>query len=455
MADTRQRSLPASESERRGSLAPRDSQERMSSPYKGASQEPLVKASSMPHVPCAESTVPQIPLAKSLTNSHVSEGVVSSESTLSDAPHVLTDEDNVIAQNRSTSRIEDSVGAIDTTQDEIEQVRRIIPADLSGVSVQKQLKLKGKSNKKDISGVDATTCQQSDNHSTSNGKSSRSSINEETNQKVNNLAVAIKLSNASTSSRPYQCKPQKSAKLQSASLSRAVFVGSKPVARVSSLEKPPFQPAKSTRPPTRPSFILPGDAIAQKLREKRQERLSLREDLVASQKLPQLTKPKHPPIVKMNASTRARLELAEGKSLSKLQTQIVVRQPAASKRVIGCKDSSNDTKERSTASKTQIAVGSHYSKVASPAGGSKPPGALEQAVHEDSRIVSSSRPLTKGKIIFDRPKRLQEEKDAERKQKQEASKKARIQAAERGRTASREWAEKQKARRSSTLMAES
>ena len=400
-------------------------------------------------------TVSQIPLKSPLTDSNVSMDIVALESALSNTPHVLGDERNMIASKRSISRIEDSVGAIDTTQDELERIRQVIPADRPEATVQKHLKLKDQSKKNEISGDDATTCQQSDDHSTSKGKHPRSSTDGRSKPKPNDSAVAIKLSNASTSSRPYRCKSQKLVSLQGASLSKTAPVGSKPVARVSSLEKPPFQPAKSTRPLTRPSFVLPGDAIAQKLREKRQERLSLREDLVASQKTPQLTKPCHPHVVKMNASTRARLNLAEGKSSSKLQTPIVVQQPAVSKRTIGCKDSSDVTMERSQASKTQISLGSHHSKDTSLAASPKHPSALEQAVHEESRIVSSSRPLTKGKIVFDRPKRLQEEKDVERKKKQEASKEARIQAAERGRIASREWAEKQKAKKSSTLMAES
>jgi hypothetical protein len=50
----------------------------------------------------------------------------------------------------------------------------------------------------------------------------------------------------------------------------------------------------------------------------------------------------------------------------------------------------------------------------------------------------------KGKEVFNRDRMEKENKDRERKDKEEAAKQARAQAAERGRIASREWAEKQR-----------
>lgn len=49
-----------------------------------------------------------------------------------------------------------------------------------------------------------------------------------------------------------------------------------------------------------------------------------------------------------------------------------------------------------------------------------------------------------GKEVFNRDKMEKEAKDRERRDKEEAAKQARAQAAERGRQASREWAEKQR-----------
>jgi hypothetical protein len=50
----------------------------------------------------------------------------------------------------------------------------------------------------------------------------------------------------------------------------------------------------------------------------------------------------------------------------------------------------------------------------------------------------------KGKEVFNRDKMEKDARDRERKEKEEAAKQARAQAAERGRIASREWAERQR-----------
>jgi hypothetical protein len=52
----------------------------------------------------------------------------------------------------------------------------------------------------------------------------------------------------------------------------------------------------------------------------------------------------------------------------------------------------------------------------------------------------------KGKEVFNRDKMEKDAKDRERKEKEEAAKQARAQAAERGRIASREWAERQRSK---------
>ena len=59
----------------------------------------------------------------------------------------------------------------------------------------------------------------------------------------------------------------------------------------------------------------------------------------------------------------------------------------------------------------------------------------------------------KGKEAFSRPKNEIAAREKERREKEEAAKKARIEAAERGRLASREWAEKQKARKAAEAAA--
>jgi hypothetical protein len=59
----------------------------------------------------------------------------------------------------------------------------------------------------------------------------------------------------------------------------------------------------------------------------------------------------------------------------------------------------------------------------------------------------------KGKEVFNRDKNEKEAKERERREKEEAAKQARAQAAERGRIASREWAEKQRQKMLSAVKA--
>jgi hypothetical protein len=61
---------------------------------------------------------------------------------------------------------------------------------------------------------------------------------------------------------------------------------------------------------------------------------------------------------------------------------------------------------------------------------------------------------TKGKEVFSRGKLAEEDLLKQRREKEEAAKKARIEAAERGRLASREWAEKQKKRKTMMVVVE-
>ncbi|SLM34091.1 hypothetical protein LPUS_02768 [Lasallia pustulata] len=81
---------------------------------------------------------------------------------------------------------------------------------------------------------------------------------------------------------------------------------------VSSTHKPPFHPTKSLKPPTRPSFSLPGDAISRKLKEAREERQRA-EEAAAAQKRQFKARPvrlsQAPVLVKNTAASRARMSV--------------------------------------------------------------------------------------------------------------------------------------------------
>ncbi len=75
--------------------------------------------------------------------------------------------------------------------------------------------------------------------------------------------------------------------------------------------KAPFQPVKSTKPPTRPAFELPGEAISRKLKEQREQRLRL-EEAEKQKKREFKARPirlSQAPVVKPTATSKARASL--------------------------------------------------------------------------------------------------------------------------------------------------
>ncbi|MCJ1431886.1 hypothetical protein MMC27_001242 [Xylographa pallens] len=217
--------------------------------------------------------------------------------------------------------------------------------------------------------------------------------------------------------------------------------------RVSSISKAPFVPQRSTKAPTRPTFTLPGDAISQKLKAQREERLK-REEEENSIKREFKARPVRvslAPVVKGTAASRARMSLLRGEA-SADRASVVSR-----KEGIGAKVARAAPRISSTSS-TVTNLNGH--SIANTKRASVLPDGTSQvranisaprapSVAGPSRATATS----KGKEVFGRVLAEQEARDGARKEKEEAAKKARAEAAERGRIASREWAEKMKARK--------
>ena len=269
------------------------------------------------------------------------------------------------------------------------------------------------------------------------------------------------------------------------------------VKRMSSVHKAPFQPAKSTKPPTRPSFELPGDAVARKLKDKREERLrneneggikkvevkpmpkpvkstkplthptfELPGDAVARRLKEQRDKrlkqqeadaeplkkafkarPMHAsqaPVVKSNATTKARMSLARKST----ESQNIHNRPP-NIRPISLGDANQRLSTLSVAKRTRASVAgpsARTTKGPSLAATSSSRLSMSAATQRVTNGNSAHQSI-RGREVFERNKTLIEESERLRKDKEEAAKKARVEAAERGRLASRQWAEKQKARK--------
>ena len=227
--------------------------------------------------------------------------------------------------------------------------------------------------------------------------------------------------------------------------------------RVSSIHKAPFQPVKSTKPPTQSKFELPGEAISRKLKEQREERQKREEEDKSKQRAfkARPVRLSQAPEVKLTAAAKARLDLAKGEPINSIKPVAGTPKPkpvtrpaptvsaGANKRV-----SSLSVAKRT--SLVQLAANSSARITRKPSL-SNPTTARNTSTSGAPRAAPTAEDLAqqkvKGKEVFGRTKADIAEREKTRKEKEEAAKKARAEAAERGRVASREWAEKQKQRK--------
>ncbi|KAF2035393.1 hypothetical protein EK21DRAFT_84464 [Setomelanomma holmii] len=191
-----------------------------------------------------------------------------------------------------------------------------------------------------------------------------------------------------------------------------------PKARPVSISMPP-PTVKSTKPPTKANFQLPGEAIAAKLKAQREERQKREEEAVAAKKAA--------------AAAATKLRSAAVRKLMTLPTrsQPGVTIPPPPK-----------TEPQPTAPPRSTSLASKRSSIQL----SRSTSVSTNASKRNSIVtpVDAVQQKLKGKEVFNRDKTEKEAKERDRKEKEEAAKQARAQAAERGRIASREWAEKQR-----------
>ena len=235
---------------------------------------------------------------------------------------------------------------------------------------------------------------------------------------------------------------------------------------VSSTHKAPFHPTKSLKPPTRPSFFLPGDAISLKQKEQRLERLRLEEAENAKKRQfkarPVRLSQAPVLVVKPTAASRARMSLLHPdatesssndhapriKPLVRVSTVGAESKRTSSLDVARKRPSITTTTTTTTAAGVVTASstamrGSSLTNTSAPRTSSLTAAAISTSRHPST----TSKPLNKGKEVFQRERVELEEREKAKREKEEAARKARVEAAERGRLASREWAEKMRARK--------
>lgn len=354
------------------------------------------------------------------------------------------------------SRIEDSVEALDKLEEEIERVGVLIPEPTdvqSPTKAKKQVKspvgAKGnKSNGSVATNQNMTAALKADiKRPTASVRSGglRPSMQPPTAKKPNLVsggAAKTKHDIPNKKSTPppkaAQQPPQKAHK------------------RVSSIHKTPFQPVKSTKPPTRATFELPGEAVSRKLKEQREQRLKREEEEKSKQPIfrARPVRRSEAPEVKLTAAVRARLSMAKGEPVIPLSTKNEAPKPRLSARPGSLapaganKHLSSLTVAKRSNNPPSVSVSNRTARA---------PSLNPSNITRSTSVFSELRPAPtaedlahrkgKGKEVFGRVKADLQDREKAKKEKEEAAKKARIEAAERGRAASRAWAQHQKLRK--------
>ena len=355
---------------------------------------------------------------------------------------------------KRVSRIEDSVEALDALEDEIEKVGEAFPATADRSKSEQNTK----SSPKSAAALGKNSPLRSKKSTTAPSKpasaktaSVKSNVRTAGPAPRSSLAASRQSIVRSTRSKPgaTASSPRASVPAASKTFSGLSAPASK---RVSSVQKAPFQPAKSTKPTTTASFELPGEAVARKLRGKREERQKKGEEEPAKEK-PFKARPapkSQAPEVKMTAAAKARLSLAQG---------VPVEGGKHGESLTAARSSiAGNTKRVSSLTVPKREAGSSKSSITQPPArhpvNRKP--SLVPGIDQRAGPTSGERAQqkVKGKEVFNRGLTALSDKEKDRKSKEEAAKKAREDAAERGRLASREWAEKQKARKMAAVKAQ-
>jgi hypothetical protein len=244
-----------------------------------------------------------------------------------------------------------------------------------------------------------------------------------------------------------------------------------------STSKPAFVPAKSSKPPTRSTFILPGEAVAAKFKTQREERAKQEEEknkkTFKARPAPSMSgRPSVAPREnKASLARKSSAQITPGQSEDKENLEPKRPRPSTvpgttlktldvkKVRPEGSTVRANSSVRRTTTNSTPPTSATRRPVPDRPTIAPKPITRPSMA----PRVASLTRPVkssplsssslkstvaikASGKDVYARTKLEREQEEKEKREKEDAAKKARAEAAERGRLASREWAEKQKQR---------
>ncbi|KAG7111198.1 hypothetical protein HYQ44_009393 [Verticillium longisporum] len=246
----------------------------------------------------------------------------------------------------------------------------------------------------------------------------------------------------------------------------------KPVAARPPSLNPPKAAVKSAKAPTKASFALPGEAVARRIKEQREARRAAAAAAAAAQASPDKTTATTTPMPQrsrsIKAPTRPNFELP-GEAISRRkreqrEKELREQEEAEKKRrefrwrgsgrkraarslnvsddsVNGLKAHVDGVGRHSRGTSSSTLSGSGTSSGMS-SGTSSGTSSKRSAVS----VEEVQRQRLRGKVIYEQDNCYVEERERERREREASAKRAREEAAERSRQASRAWAEKQKRR---------
>ncbi len=346
------------------------------------------------------------------------------------------------------TRIEDSVEAIDAFEEAIEKVGELIPAISEGPRSLAKVKVADVAHESNDQNVGSSISHQTGPTNVSRPSSVKPkrmttrATSAFQRRKTSNMSVKVTPKPLEESDRGLAPVVSATSSARGATSTRAN------PKRVSSIHNAPFLPAKSTKPLTRSSFELPGDAVARKLKEQREERLKRGGE-----------EPKKPvfkarparlsqaPVVRQTALSSARLSLAKTdfKKADVLQERTSANKSISRQRSILTADTQRRLSTISVAKPTRPSL---TTNTRDPVRNRSMSVVSTHAAPGPSRapmvVPETAQLKLRGKEVFNRNRVELDERERARKEKEEAARRARAEAAERGRIASREWAEKQR-----------
>ncbi|KEF57710.1 uncharacterized protein A1O9_05628 [Exophiala aquamarina CBS 119918] len=359
-----------------------------------------------------------------------------------------------------TPRIEDSVEAIDALEDAIERISQGLPR-VDGLNINSP----AKSTKKPPSPVTLeprsrapNTLKKAERTLAKNtgpsppkavNRPRPTSLNVSTSKTTNKPAVVVKQHKKLVvdGSKPKEAAvPQPPSLSFSSSPAKALPNMTKKRVPSTSLStsKPGFVPAKSSKAPTKSTFSLPGEVISAKLKVQREERLKKEEEAERAKKnfkaRPVPSKIADPSVKpRDNKASQGRLSIYAG-GLNKENIEppkVIVRRSRPMSMI---------EKPRTDPTRANSGVRRTTSVAARPSTSKVRESSIQLSSGQKSSVSKGEviQQRATGKEVFGRNKAEIERLENERKEKEEAARKARADAAERGRQASREWAEKQK-----------